>query len=491
MFETEESEDQMTATAGILLFIICTFAGFVSKNSYSLLFKFLSVSIGLGLPAYFIYKGYKKESPKNVKLNPNHLLAKMTSSVEAIDGISLPSDSPELNANLESNHQFIFGATGAGKTTGAIYPQVKDEIQQGSSVFILDPKGDLDFRDFVYSAAIESGREDAFFYFSITKPDISDHFSVIKDLSPTEVRDLIINLGEWSEPHYKKVATAKLQEILNKNRIFDLKAVSTQLPNDENLSGLKADLEILTGSDFGQKISSGNGDSIKDMYLKNKICFFSLDSQAFPEASKHVGLMILGGLMNLSNWIQTNLPREKRNKSTVVIDEFGTFATGNFITYLNKARSSNTKIILATQSLGDLSRIGEHFTSQVFDSTPVKIIMRVDDPKSTERCSDFFGTRKVQKFTYQYDYSNMEATEKGSVRDADEFIVHPNMIKQMNVHEAYILSKSPFGAFKLKFRKPEKNKYTLQRIPQELHIQKNKDETTTEKKIIIPKGMLD
>jgi hypothetical protein len=47
-----------------------------------------------------------------------------------------------------------------------------------------------------------------------------------------------------------------------------------------------------------------------------------------------------------------------------------------------------------------------------------------------EEISAQFGTRPAWKVTHQIDWETAQ-TEKGSIRDVDEYVVHPNILRQL------------------------------------------------------------
>lgn len=348
----------------------------------------------------------------------------------------------------------IFGASGAGKTFSILRPQIAHAISQYRlPIFIIDPKGDLEFRDAIYNYCKDNKIEDKFRYFSLSNPEASHKFNPFKTQSITELKDLIISATDWSEPYYKKMAEVHLLKALVDMEKPTLSKIIAKIPAKKELAGLKADLEIMKLSEFGRLIDDENAMGIKDLYDSNQICYFSLDVQAYPETAVRLGRIILGSLMGLSNHIQTTLPPSWRKPTTIVIDEFGSFVSDTFIDFLNKARSSNMRIIMATQSLGDLKKHSPEMLSQVLDSTMVKMVMRMGDPDSIDYCSHIFGTQDAIKETRQINNQSIlfKNTGKGTERETQEFIVHPNKIRELNRGEGFVITQDPYSISKVKF----------------------------------------
>lgn len=366
---------------------------------------------------------------------------------------NLDLNSKEVQKTFKKGHQMVFGASGSGKTFSVLRPQIAYAIKEGQCVFIIDPKGDVEFRDAVYSYCKFFGREDDFCYFSLSNPEISDQFNPFKTKSTTEAKDLIISVTDWSEPHYKKMAEVHLLRALMGMENPTLSKIINNLPGKKELSGLLADLNIMQMSAFGPLIDLESAPGLLDFYKENSVCFFSLDVQAYPETAIRLGRIILGSLMGVSNYTQTSLNPAQRKPTTIVVDEFGSFVSDTFINFLNKARSSNFRLIMATQSLGDLKRSGTEQLSQILDSTMVKIVLRMGDPDSVEYCSRIFGTQDTLKETRQVDTHALflKETGLGSERLGQSFVVPPSEIKKIGRGVGFVTTSDPFSISKVDF----------------------------------------
>lgn len=357
-----------------------------------------------------------------------------------------------VKSALLTHHQLIFGASGSGKTFSTLRPQCYFDVKWGRRLFIIDPKGDIDFCNSVYSCASFFERSEQFFYFSITNPEKSHSFNPLIGITNNEVKDLLISCTEWNEPYYKKMAEMVLLDILANMERPTLSKIAAMIPDEKEFLGLKADLTIMCKSDYGRLIDSEDAPSIEDLHNDNKICFFSLNTQSYPEASVQLGRIILGSLMALSNKVQSQVEEKNRKETTIIVDEFGSFLTETFINFLNKARSSKFRLILATQSPGDVELDGDKTRKQIADSTTVKMFLRLSDAETTEYCSSVVGTHSVEKRTSRIDDRNFHSdTYTGSIREVEEFIVHPGTIKKFEVGEGVVYTQSPYSISHVKF----------------------------------------
>lgn len=370
-------------------------------------------------------------------------------------------------------HQVVFGTPGSGKTFSTLEPQALEAIQRGERVFIIDPKGDSSFRDAVYTFCKSVERENDFFYLSMSNPEISDCFNPFGDCNPNEIKDMIISATDWSEPHYRKMAELHVLKAVQKLKSSpSLEDILRILPNMKELTGISADLELMVRSEYGRLVNNANAPSMFDLYARNSVVFISLDTQAYPEASVQLGRLFLGAILSVSNRVQTQIREEERAKTTVIVDEFGSFLTEAFVNFISKARSSNFRIILATQSIGDLERFRPEMRKRIMDSVSNKIVLRMSDPESIEFCSMLFGTKTTTKETEQLEDTFLFGKKKTGVmssREVEEFIVHPSDIRSLNTGEGFAMSQNPYSVFRVRFQPPhlgvEKANYAMEANP--------------------------
>ncbi len=368
--------------------------------------------------------------------------------------------SKSVQKSLRDQHQIVLGSSGSGKTFSVLEPQVMKAIEEGERVFIIDPKGDMSFRDSVWSMCKKFGREGDFRYFSMSRPELSNSFNPFGDCSPNEVKDMILSATDWSEPHYRKMAEVHVLKAVEKTKgEASVCSISKLLPNIKELTGINADLDLMSRSAYGKLISDPKAPSLFDMYEKGAVVFISLDTQAYPAASIQLGRIFLGAILSVSNKIQTEIKAENRYKTTIVCDEFGSFLTESFINFISKARSSNFRAILATQSVGDLEQFRPEMRKRILDSVSNKIVMRMSDPDSIEYCSKLFGTRTVEKVTKQVKDNLLfgkEATGMMSSREVEEFIVHPRDIRSLKTGEGFLMTQNPYCVFNIDFSAPQR-----------------------------------
>lgn len=127
---------------------------------------------------------------------------------------------------------------------------------------------------------------------------------------------------------------------------------------------------------------------------------------------------------------------------SVFLDDFSEYLYPGFVSVLNKSRSANVGVVFAHQALGDIQTLGDAIANSILTNANLKVFMRGNDPDSAEYFAKVVGTMRGEKFTSRTKRSLWanEATGDGSVREVEEFIVHPNKFKnELGVGQAVMV----------------------------------------------------
>ena len=356
--------------------------------------------------------------------------------------------------SLTNRHTLILGTPGTGKTFGVLYPQIYEDIKANKFIVIIDPKGDHSFRDAVYSMAKLFNRSDSFHYISLNHPKMSTPYTFLNFGTPTELRDKLIAATTWDNSYYKKLAETKLLSILEENPKTLIEIVK-KIPDTESFAGLRADIFNLHQSPLHDSFIDIDAQTLLNFYHQRSILFISLDVLSFPLTSRSLGRIILNDIKTLVNHIQSQIVENDRIATTLIIDEFVSFATLEFIDLLNKARSARIQVLMATQSVSDFDVNDKNLLPQIIDSTTNKIILRLSDPKSIEYCSKLTGTTNDTKITNQVETNLFfnTSTGVGSEREVERFIIAPKDIRQLGTLEGFLYTQDPFYVSKVYFNR--------------------------------------
>lgn len=402
---------------------------------------------------------------------------------------SLLSQSERLTEQEMNLHTHVVGASGFGKTV-LISHILQKKIGGGAGLLYVDLKGDRETISAIRLMAEKVGRKDDVLIFSITDHSISTSYDLLQNGTATQLRDRVISSFVWTEEYYKNQAASFLLKVLvgfcalRKNESFSfgiehlLNAVSnpsfleglylrlkkvlngskelrifeesvsfvSDRDNIKSLQGLRSQLESLVYSDFGNLLQpSLDGIDLFQAVQSRKIVMVFLDSRRYGETAKSLGRFILQDLKSTSARIDAEIPKADRKPFSVIIDEFADLAQEDFIAFLDRARSSKMSILVAHQELCDLQRISPEFAGRLMGNMSNLYSFLQKRPESAELIAGIAGTRTVTKETRQVDSIlgiNIFGGKK-SLREVEEYVIHPNQIKCLPVGRCVSIKKFP------------------------------------------------
>lgn len=399
-----------------------------------------------------------------------------------------PNKRIQLTDDQLNHHVHIVGASGFGKSV-LLSHVIKNRIHSGGGVLFVDLKADFETIRQVVSTVKDAGRENDLRIFSCGNPEISHPYNAIKCGTANQLRDRIMGALIWSEEFYKHEAASFLLKILRgltllRDRLrepFDLRTILNciadqnqitriidELPGTETqvreeleglhrhlakpenlkaLQGLKSQLESLLLSDFGHLLRAHNGGiDLFEAIQQQKIVYLLLDSRTYGESSRALGKIILQDLKAASARVDNEIPRAERKSFAVIVDEFADMATEDFVGFLDRARSSKIGVVVAHQEIADLSRISPEFARRLMNSTSTLFAFLQKLPDSSELIAGVAGTRKTREVTEQAETDWLFGERKTgmkSIKEVDEFVIHPNVIRSLNVGECVMVQKYP------------------------------------------------
>lgn len=377
------------------------------------------------------------------------------------------------DANL---HTLAIGTTGSGKTTG-IANVIESAIRRGYPLIYVDGKGDLALADRVKHFATQQGR--VFYRFSMVGESLA--YNPIAFGGFTSKKDRIIELRQWSEDHYRKIAEGYLQTVfrlLEKAQVpIDLHSLSAHLQPQalyeiarqlgdktlvaevgkreahvKDISSLIAEIDNIAQSEIGYLFDCRAGEvlTLERALKDNAIVYFCLQPLAFPAYAETLGKLIINDIKAMA---ASFLARQEKIKLFTIFDEFSVFAGDQIINLINQGRGAGIHALLATQSLSDiLHKGGEALLGQVLNNTNNYLIQRQNNPNDAEVLANVIGTAPAFQITSQIQAVSSQPAA-GSVRESREFIVHPDTIKRLSLGQAIVVNKQHFQVTPIQVRK--------------------------------------
>lgn len=465
---------QLLTTYGVLsglpysVFIGSTWL-LVSKLNYGLEKELKRVASGRG------QIGRRRLSPKQL----NKALTQcenVTDANSTLLGVDNHNGQPIYLSDKDANlHTLVIGTTGSGKTV-TLSNIIESAMRRRWPLIIVDGKGDVALSQQVQAQAKAQGIP--FYGFSMVGESLK--YNPIASGGYTSKKDRLIELRNWSEDHYRKLAEGYLQtvfKVLEKlNKDVDLWQLANYLEPDDlyllareqqnsevidlistleekrkDIIGLVAEIQNITQSEIGHLFDCRQGEvlSLNKAIEQRGIVYFCLQPLAFPAYAETLGKLIINDIKAV---VSKQLQKQDKTKLFTLFDEFSLFAGEQIINLINQGRSVGVHAVLATQSLSDItSKGGEALLGQVLNNCNNYIIQRQNNPEDAEVLANVIGTKDGYQVTSQVSTTSNTAPS-GSVRVTKEFIVHPDEIKRLGVGEAVILNKQRFDVRYLKVR---------------------------------------
>jgi conjugal transfer pilus assembly protein TraD len=163
--------------------------------------------------------GFRPRGPKKNSVNKGVIESLKLSRIsktthpkgKTLLGISQTGKTVVSLADRELNqHCFLIGTTGSGKTV-TLSNFAESAIQRGIPLVYVDGKGEVKLVEQLQTQAKKHGRK--FYLFSVNDHPDGCRWNPLSRGRATELKDKLISLTEWSEPHYKYEAERYLQAV--------------------------------------------------------------------------------------------------------------------------------------------------------------------------------------------------------------------------------------------------------------------------------------
>lgn len=373
----------------------------------------------------------------------------------------------DLDVSEIGAHIFIPGATDTGKTT-TMMRLAGGAVANGYGVVILDGKGVSLARD----AASLAQRNNL--PFVVVDPDAETSLGYDPCTGDTpHIANKLVGAFDYSEQAeiYKQVAMEVIPVIaralmasgekVSLRRIYDTlgKSGLARLSRTPGLPGAMVErLKSLDASGgvgpagyaglqhrFGALLEGKFGPLIErepaldwtQVTESPTVAYFSLSATA---ASEDVELFVRVITQDLKQLCDARLRTINAGGDVtpllVVYDEFAAFKEARqIVDLLLQARQARMSVVVATQFIPEDIPIRTPILS-----AGVMISHRVGDADAKAIAAEF-GTHSVPRLTSQVDFET-GTSEKGSVREVEEFNVHPNVLRQLPKGVAVVYARS-------------------------------------------------
>lgn len=384
----------------------------------------------------------------------------------------------------ETNHVYVCGTTGTGKTV-ALSNFIKASCDYDYPMLIIDGKGDTGAGSILEIAETMKG-DKKLYVVDLNRPSESAKYNPFKNTSPTVIKDMLVNLTDWTEPHYKLNTERYLQRLIDlllkigiplslgnivRYMPVDEFLVQSKLANkneliskDEHLRNMEvaktsgkiaqdavARFSTLIEGELGA-IFDSEGTDIISALRENAIILFVLNPLMYPELSPRIAnLAIIDSKKAVSNLYQ-----QGQGRTFFLFDEVNVYCSTALLDLVNKSRSAGVTCILASQTLSDLDTLSEHFRRQLIENCNNYLILRQNTSENAEAWANIIGTRPTMDVTYQLHMEDKTTTDTGlgSAKKTRAFYFHPDDIKTLQKGRGIYVNKDINYKSRVKINKP-------------------------------------
>lgn len=379
----------------------------------------------------------------------------------------------EIDFGLPGNI-FFMGAPGSGKTAN-ILRYIEYHLKRNSFIGVLDGKGTDAEYGLAWTVERLAKKYNRKLYTidqtNIDQSNAYNPFYNVKD--ETQIKDMLLSMCDFSEEFYKTQCArfwqALAQVLIRANMPISFRQL-VYYSNDKHFSDLIRKCykqEIIGSNEYDHYeqickscittvmanvgrfsvIQEGAGKNIfrdenaikfETALKENAIILFKLNNFKYPEFSRELGKLAIQDLKNMMATCM-NIPELMNIEKFIVMDELHVYFDENTMQIINMGRDCSVTAGLATQGVSDVSILNDKLLGRIIDNCNNYVIMRVNDDASAEKMASIIGTKKEVSTTYQT--SDRSFGTKGTIKEIDQFKVHPNYIKELPINMGYFYSK--------------------------------------------------
>jgi hypothetical protein len=347
-------------------------------------------------------------------------------------------------------HTYIVGAAGSGKTNLLSILQ-ENHMQNNVPVIFLDPKADMESLLTFEHLCKKYNRDCYIFHENYSNSVV---LNPLKDGTVNLIVDRIMNSFKFEKEFYKITSEQAVRDSVTKLKVtrsevtFDLIYEYLKVNhNNENTIGIIGHLERIVKSDFAHLLKERDGvktKSIKEIRKERACLYIGISTQGYGETAKALAKIFVEEMLYVS-YVQLGTTFDShysmKNPLAIYFDEFGAVATPRFLELQNKCRGAGMQLFMAMQSPNDIKLIDENLTGLIIENAANVIVFKQRFDDTSNMLAKTLGTVIGKKQTYQTEDGSQG--NRGSERDVNEFVCHPDIIKNLKKGQCVLLQHDP------------------------------------------------
>lgn len=380
---------------------------------------------------------------------------KFLTNLENIDGVLGYSLSSKRYIHFDETewgaHTLVTGATGAGKTS-FILLCAEGMMNKGKSVVLIDPKGDVENLKTYRVIAREKKAKLHIFQLGYEGED-KVKLNPFKHRRKIECMDMLESVlkktgdNPFYFEHQMDLMRVIVDEIYAKGEWVSLpklrKIFNERHKDDEKCLGMVNKLNNLVNDEIIDLLEGDDAKSIDEIIDNGECLYIGINIQILGNNARILAKLFSMSITKFSGYRQSYTEgRDKAKVATVIFDEAGSVIESSFLDLISKSRSSKIEIVILAQSFNDLSQAWpDKFSGEksLSGNAANYIAFRQEDDSFIQWFAGIAGTIKSDKKTQQINDGLRTGGE--SVREVDEYLVHPNVIRNLKVGQAVVINK--------------------------------------------------
>ena len=361
-------------------------------------------------------------------------------------------------------HTQVVGGTGSGKTRYYFMPAIKQDIDSGAGLFILDIKSNM--REKIEMFVSVAVRDYDIYVFNLGEEDSATYNPLANGTAQEIANRVVVALYPANEANnvfyksfgeeYLKTLIALLKrkyEIITFKNLYTLtfdhnklKALCNMYPDTadaiylleqtkdpkikEKLVGLLTKLSQFANPDWTKQINTIHPDiNMGEILTKNKIFLFQANAMKFAAEYKPISIL---AMLDLQTEISKRFNQKAKIPFFLYLDEFYNVIFPGFSDIINKSREAKIGITFGHQAIGDLvSDNNKDLANRILSNSRHKIILNLNEVEASDYFSKLFGTtlvlRKVKSHGADGAVSGM------TDREDRQFKFEPDMLKTLKM----------------------------------------------------------